>query len=111
MPSIKMMRSKISSVDTRKVKPAIVADRRINGRAGVERRFRIWNKTRCCASCGRLVSYRPDTFELDHVVELADGGSEDDENLQILCIYFDENGKQGCHVEKTNEMKRQRAGG
>lgn len=35
----------------------------------------------------------PHMLELDHIVPLADGGSEDESNLQVLC--------RKCHKEKT----------
>lgn len=43
-----------------------------------------------CAQCQQLL---PATFQVDHVVPLAVGGSNDAHNLAALCP--------GCHAEKT----------
>ena len=39
----------------------------------------------------------PPTFELDHIVRLADGGEDSEENLQALCVE--------CHARKTRSEK------
>ena len=40
------------------------------------------------------------TYELDHVIEHADGGSDDISNAQALC--------QSCHAKKTQSWRMQR---
>lgn len=70
-------------------------DGRLRGRAGKARRLRIWALDPHCAKCGDAVAYdvKPHAFEVDHKVRLADGGKDEDENLQVLCI--------PCHEDKT----------
>ncbi|NEW33828.1 HNH endonuclease [Nocardia cyriacigeorgica] len=41
-----------------------------------------------CQACGR-----PDSYEVDHVLNVASGGSDHDDNLQVLCT--------ACHQAKT----------
>lgn len=52
-----------------------------------------------CNSCQTLL---PPTFEIDHIVEIRDGGKDEYSNLQALCP--------NCHAEKTraNTLKRNR---
>lgn len=45
-----------------------------------------------CAMCGSLRNPTP-AQELDHIVPLAQGGTNDDDNLQALC--------RACHAKKT----------
>ena len=44
--------------------------------------------------CGKVTVY-PSGFELDHKVALINGGTNDDDNLQILDV--------GCHLAKTDK--------
>lgn len=78
----------------------------------VERqRGRAWMATRervamrygyRCAKCGAVwVSSRD---HIDHIVELADGGTNDDSNLQPLCDV-------PCHKAKTDARAKARARG
>lgn len=77
------------------------SDQRMAGNALQRRRLRLWSARPCCAACGRLTDW-PRGFELDHVVRLADGGPDEDHNCQVLCVWWDEQGKkQGCHAVKT----------
>lgn len=76
---------------------------RLTGRRLVEARLRIWAKDPHCAMCGKVVQY-PGGFELDHILPLSKGGSNEDGNLQVLCA--DDPGdplSQGCHSLKTGE--------
>lgn len=43
-----------------------------------------------CATCDKLL---PACFQIDHVVPLADGGADDESNMQPICP--------GCHADKT----------
>lgn len=55
-----------------------------------------------CNACARLL--HPDAFDIDHVVELCDGGGGGLDNLQALCVL--------CHRLKTarnRRLRRQRA--
>ena len=67
-------------------------DRRMTGHALINRRKRLWVASPTCAMCGLLTAY-PHGFEMDHVVPLHAGGSDTDDNCQVLCI--------GCHRTKT----------
>jgi len=53
-----------------------------------------------CNSCDKLL---PPTFEIDHIVELQDGGDDTYENCQALCP--------NCHAEKTraNQLRKDEA--
>lgn len=47
-----------------------------------------------CQGCGRVTQ----DLELDHIVNIAQSGAEDESNLQSLCV--------PCHKEKTlNESR------
>jgi hypothetical protein len=50
-----------------------------------------------CAMCDETLD---ETHEIDHVIELCDGGSNDDSNLRALC--------RRCHARKTKEERRAR---
>jgi 5-methylcytosine-specific restriction protein A len=70
------------------------ADRRITGRRGVEQRDRIRTRANgCCEACAKDGVIRLGC-EVDHIVALEDGGSNDDDNLQLLCY--------DCHLAKTH---------
>ena len=78
-----------------------LSDKRMAGWALQQRRWRMWSKTPCCAICGRLTDW-PNGFELDHKVRLDAGGPDTEQNCQVLCTYYDQQGKkQGCHASKT----------
>lgn len=53
-----------------------------------------------CEKCGRL--WMPEVDQVDHRIPREDGGSDDDENLQLLCC--------DCHAEKTKQEAAARAG-
>lgn len=55
----------------------------------------MWLKSPYCAMCGRVTEY-PSGFELDHIIPLFAGGTDDESNCQVLC-----NGDDGCHKIKT----------
>ena len=65
---------------------------RIRGNALQEKRKRWWINSPHCKACGVFTVY-PHGFQLDHIIELAIGGEETDENTQLLCI--------SCHDAKT----------
>ena len=49
-----------------------------------------------CRSCGHVVSGHD--ANVDHIVPLEDGGTDADENLQVLC--------RSCHGKKTRREQR-----
>ena len=71
-------------------------------------RLRLWTADPHCAACGRLVDY-PRGFELDHLTPVSLGGSDEDTNLQILCV-DDIDPEQGCHAKKTRQEDKDRLG-
>ena len=76
--------------------------KRIAGSTWMATRRRIMQRDGfACACCGAV---RMD-HECDHVVPLEQGGSNDDDNLQLLC-----SGVGRCHDLKTREEAKQRAG-
>lgn len=100
LPTIK---SRVAPAARRQLASSNVAERRITGRALQDRRLRLWELNPHCAICGRLVAF-PHGFELDHAVPLFQGGTDTDENCQILCVYMGRDGhKAGCHLDKTRE--------
>lgn len=55
-----------------------------------------------CAGCGLI---RMD-HDCDHVIPLEQGGSNEDDNLQLLC-----SGPDGCHARKSKAEAKERAKG
>lgn len=75
---------------------------RIRGDAWMATRRRIQQRDKyTCACCGLV---RMD-HEVDHRVPLEQGGSNDDDNLQLLCSGVDQ-----CHDRKTRQEAKERAG-
>jgi 5-methylcytosine-specific restriction protein A len=75
---------------------------RLRGRALQTARLRIWTAAPHCAMCGRLVAY-PAGFELDHIVGVAHHeSSNDDANMQVLCVDKVDGRDVGCHAAKSS---------
>lgn len=72
-------------------------DGRLRGRKLQATRLRIWSQDPHCAMCRDLVAY-PAGFELDHKQAVHKDGSNDDDNLQVLCCG---SGSNECHAKKT----------
>lgn len=78
------------------VRPGATA--RTRGRAWQDTRARILQRDAfTCASCGRVHL----SHQVDHVTPLHKGGSNDDSNLQTLCVQ--------CHQVKTSKEARHRS--
>lgn len=74
-----------------KALPRSMVDR-LRGRAGVERRARWLRHHPLCVHCmkaGRVT----EATEVDHIIALANGGKDNESNLQSLCAE--------CHKAKT----------
>ena len=96
MAKIASLKSRISPVSTRKVSSvaeAAGADSWGSGRGG-----RPWRRKReailvrdnyTCRMCGLTTK----DLEVDHIVNVAQGGTDEDGNLQAICI--------PCHKAKT----------
>lgn len=67
------------------------SDVRLRGRKLQQAREELLKRSPCCAKCHRALSLS--SMERDHIVNLADGGTDDDSNVQALCI--------PCHQAKT----------
>ena len=66
--------------------------KRTRGRTLQRLRERVLRADPLCAACMAAGRIRPAT-DLDHIVPIFKGGTDDDENLQGLCAE--------CHAEKT----------
>ena len=61
-----------------------------------EERTNLFNKDNKCSCCQK--EFNNKKFHIDHIIPLACGGTNDESNLQLLCV--------GCHYEKTkNEQE------
>jgi 5-methylcytosine-specific restriction protein A len=65
---------------------------RLSGRRWLAIRARVLTANPLCVACQTKGQVKP-AFEVDHVVALVNGGTDDPENLQGLCIE--------CHADKT----------
>lgn len=48
----------------------------------------------CCQRCTRKIPHG-DEWDLDHIIALSRGGSNDDDNIMVLCSW--------CHDSKTSD--------
>jgi 5-methylcytosine-specific restriction enzyme A len=84
-----------------RLKTSTTKARRTTGRALQAERMQLWlERGQCCEGCGRMVEH-PYGYELDHIVPLALGGSEEPANKQLLCVETYMGVKIGCHAMKT----------
>jgi 5-methylcytosine-specific restriction protein A len=89
-------------VATLAARPGVVVERK-RGYAGVLDRRRI--RARDCDLCQECKRQGRTTigYPVDHIVALADGGTDDDSNKETLCV--------PCHDAKSAREARQRARG
>src|SRR5690606_14903299 len=93
MPRLTTLKSNLTPLGSRlKTAPSPSKAKRKRGKGLQTRRQRIYLQDPRCASCCRPVL--PDESELDHIGALVNGGTDTDDNCQILCI--------ACHQEKTS---------
>lgn len=101
---VKMLRSSLQQAGAR-VKPinlTVSATKRTRGSTWMAIRERILRRDgglcQCCKRAGRVSI----ATQVDHIQALADGGTDDDANLEGIC--------EPCHVEKTAAEAARRAG-
>lgn len=103
---VKMLKSKLARASQSIVKPAKSRSQlaRIKGDTWMKIRDRILTRDQgLCVICRKAGVFRMAT-EVDHILPLEDGGSNDDDNLQSL--------DSDCHAAKTAaENTRRRNGG
>lgn len=103
---MKTLKPMLATLDTRQVRVLDTkagATARISGGGWMTTRSRIQKRDLyTCAACGRV---RND-HEVDHRVPLEQGGSNDYDNLQLLC-----RGPGECHAKKTAAEAAARARG
>lgn len=96
MAKITSLRSRLTPVDSRKV--SSLADASSGESWGSGRGGRPWRRKResilirdnyTCSVCGLTTK----DLEVDHIVNVAQGGNDEDSNLQAICI--------PCHKAKT----------
>lgn len=98
---LRTLKPSIRSLTPSKSRVGGSADIRAPESVRTKRRLKLWTQDPHCQHCRALVDY-PWGFELDHIIPLSQGGPDTEENSQVLCVWYDEEGKkQGCHVEKT----------
>ena len=73
---------------------------RMRGRKWMALRERVLRREPRCAECLKAGRLRL-AAQVDHIVALEDGGTDDEDNLQGLCL--------ACHVEKTRRERLARA--
>ncbi|WP_427183632.1 HNH endonuclease [Bordetella bronchialis] len=102
---LRTLKPRLSTVNRIRQLAPTPSEQRTAGRQLQARRLRLWQANPYCACCGQLVSLDGRSaagFEVDHVVRLDQGGTDTDDNCQVLCAWRDEQGrKQGCHATKT----------
>lgn len=96
MAKISGLKSRLTPVGSRKI--PTLADAAGSESWGAGRGGRPWRRKReailirddyTCCVCGLITK----DLEVDHIVNVAQGGTDDDDNLQAICI--------PCHKTKT----------
>lgn len=78
-----------------KIAPQQLARRQLQGRTRDTKRRQVWiDQGGKCAVCDRVV-FGKGEVHLDHIIPISHGGTDDDNNLQILCV--------PCHEDKTRK--------
>ena len=66
--------------------------KRLKGQALQKLRLAMYIANPCCNLCSRLTKH-PEGYEVDHIKPLHQGGTDTEDNRQLLCIE--------CHDKKT----------
>jgi len=90
---MRVLRPSIRSLNPSKTRQGGSAHMRASASVRTRRRLQLWTRNPHCAHCGVLVDY-PFGFELDHIVPLSQGGTDTEQNSQVLCI--------DCHKAKSS---------
>lgn len=100
VPMLKDNRIPMAVTTSRIPVASIEMQRQRSGKWYVTNRRKVWSEQDgLCKACGIMIYY-PSGFELDHIVPLIDGGKDERENMQALCVT--------CHAEKTKKEARAR---
>lgn len=100
--SLPTLKTRIPMLDTSRVRTLTVenVNPRPRGRAWMQTRVRIQvEQGSTCQGCGRL--WMPELDQVDHRIPREQGGTDADENLQLLC--------DDCHETKTTSEASRRA--
>ena len=103
----RMEKRKLNQLPNPHGPPKLVEVKRVAGRALQARRLALWEADPHCAMCRAVVAY-PHGFELDHITPLEAGGSDEPDNWQLLCVWWEGAEKRGCHNDKTVREHRER---
>lgn len=103
MARLQTLAPRVRTIDTRATRPATVSDQqRTRGGAWMRIRAQVLARDaglcQVCKAAGRLTL----AAEVDHIRELADGGTDEPANLQAIC--------RPCHVAKTTAGQLARSG-
>jgi 5-methylcytosine-specific restriction enzyme A len=98
---MKTLRPKVNTIDTRRAGAPVVS-RPHDSRAARDRERVLRRDDYLCVHC-RALGRVEVAVEVDHIVPLCDGGSNEQENLQSLC--------RSCHQSKSAEEERAMRGG
>ena len=99
---VQMLRPRLQEIGQR-IKPATVgAVIRTRGARWMAIRDRVLSRDAgLCQVCKLARLIRP-AYEVDHITELADGGTDELDNLQAICLE--------CHRAKSRQAIQDRAG-
>jgi 5-methylcytosine-specific restriction endonuclease McrA len=93
--NLKTLKPTLSAIKTNRFKVLEAkagTTERIRGRAWMEKRQKIaLAHGYRCVDCGLI--WRSHIDQIDHIIPLEQGGSNDDKNLQLLCV--------PCHQKKS----------
>lgn len=99
---VTMLKPRLGTFSTNRTTTLVSATARTRGRPWQRIRERIMRRDNgLCQVCKRAGILKLAAY-VDHIHELADGGDDNDANLQAICF--------PCHEEKTAASQAKRAG-